>query len=59
MEGRSDDTADVIANRLQIFDDETRPLVDYYRGRGVLRMVDATQAPENVTEQIVAALAAE
>lgn len=57
VEGRSDDTADVIANRLQIFDDETRPLVDYYRGRGVLRVVDATRSPEEVTEEIVAALA--
>jgi adenylate kinase len=59
VEGRSDDTADVIENRLQIFDDETRPLVDYYRGRGVLRMVDAMQPPEDVTEQIIAALYAE
>jgi len=53
VEGRSDDNADVVANRLQIFDDETKPLVDYYRDRGLLRVVDATQSPEDVTEQTV------
>ena len=53
VEGRSDDTAEVISNRLQIFDEETRPLVDYYRGRGVLHVVDASKSPEDVTEQIL------
>jgi adenylate kinase len=56
IEGRPDDTAEVIANRLQVFADETRPLVDYYEGRGVLRTVDATLSPEEVTNQILAAL---
>jgi adenylate kinase len=55
-EGRSDDTAEVIANRLQIFEDDTRPLVDYYRGRGLLHVVDASVAPDEVTKQIIAAL---
>jgi adenylate kinase len=56
VEGRSDDTAEVVKNRLQVFDDETRPLVAYYEGRGVLRRVDASRNPEEVTEQIMAAL---
>jgi adenylate kinase len=56
IEGRNDDTADVIANRLQIFDDDTRPLVDYYRNRGLLHVVDANTDPDRVTEQIVSAL---
>jgi adenylate kinase len=58
IEGRSDDTADVIANRLQVFDDETSPLVDYYRGRGLLQVVDATRSPEEVTVLIMNALEA-
>ena len=41
IEGRSDDTAEVIDNRLQVFEDDTRPLVDYYRNRGLLHVVDA------------------
>jgi adenylate kinase len=58
-EGRSDDTAEVIANRLQVFEDDTRPLVEYYRGRGLLQVVDASQPPDEVTKQILAALEAE
>jgi adenylate kinase len=55
-EGRADDTAEVIANRLQVFDDETKPLVAYYRERGLLRTVDASRSPEEVTDEILAAL---
>ena len=56
IEGRVDDTADVIENRLQIFDDETSPLVDYYRARGLLHVIDATGTPAAVTANILSAL---
>jgi adenylate kinase len=56
IEGRSDDTADVITRRLEIFEEETRPLVEYYRERGVLYTVDAAQDADDVTTQILAAL---
>ncbi len=59
VEGRADDNEATVANRLQVFEDETRPLVDYYEGRGVLRHVDAHQAADDVTEQILAALEVE
>jgi adenylate kinase len=55
-EGRSDDTEEVIDNRLQVFDEATRPLVDYYRSRGLLRVIDANQSEEEVAEHILAAL---
>jgi adenylate kinase len=55
-EGRVDDTASVIENRLQVFEDDTRPLVDYYRQRGLLHVVDATLDPDSVTAQIISAL---
>jgi adenylate kinase len=55
-EGRSDDTAEVVGNRLQVFDAETRPLIDYYRERGVLHVIDAARSPDEVTAQILAAL---
>jgi adenylate kinase len=58
VEGRSDDNEETVKNRLQVFEDETRPLIDYYEGRGVLRRVDATQSPDDVTDQILAALQA-
>ncbi len=57
VEGRSDDTAEVIANRLRVFEADTRPLVDYYRNRGVLHVVDASLDVDAVTAQILAVLA--
>jgi len=54
--GRTDDTAEVIADRLRVFEDETRPLIEHYRGLGVLREVAADQPVDRVTEAILAAL---
>jgi adenylate kinase len=41
QQGRADDSPDVIRHRLAVFAPETAPVVDYYRGRGVLLEVDA------------------
>lgn len=56
IEGRSDDTPEVIRNRLAVFDEATAPLCDYYRGRGLLRVVDASRSADEVTAEILAAL---
>jgi adenylate kinase len=56
--GRVDDAdAEVIEHRLQLFHDNMRPILDYYRERGILVTVDAAQPVEAVTEAIFAALA--
>jgi adenylate kinase len=55
-EGRSDDNPETVANRLQVFDEATRPLVDYYRERGLLHIVDANQGEDEVTSAILAVL---
>jgi adenylate kinase len=55
---RSDDEVDVVERRLRVFHSDTRPLLDYYRGRGLLIPVDATPPPAEVTATIVSALAA-
>jgi len=44
-EGRSDDTLGVIRHRLAVFARETTPLIDYYRGRGILLEL-STDRPE-------------
>lgn len=54
--GRSDDTLEVITDRLRVFRSETTPLVDYYRASGILRTVAGNGAADAVTEQILAAL---
>ena len=56
VEGRSDDTAEVVHNRLEVFDEATRPLVDYYRSRGLLHVIDANLSEEEVAAQILAAI---
>ncbi|HTW21076.1 MAG TPA: adenylate kinase [Mycobacteriales bacterium] len=55
-EGRSDDTAEVVHNRLEVFDEATRPLIDYYRSRGLLRVVNGDLSEEEVTAEILAAI---
>jgi adenylate kinase len=57
-QGRTDDTDEAIRRRLDIYRQSTAPLVDYYRGQGVLRSVDGTGLVEEVTERILAALSA-
>jgi adenylate kinase len=54
---RSDDTEQTIRHRLEVFAVKTRPLVDYYRRRGLLARVDAVGAIERVAARIEAALA--
>lgn len=56
LEGRSDDNPETVANRLEVFDEATHPLVDYYRDRGLLHVVDANRHEDEVTAEILAAL---
>jgi adenylate kinase len=56
VEGRADDNPQTVRKRLEVFDEATHPLVDYYRGRGLLYVVDASVGADAVTAQILAAL---
>ena len=57
-QGRVDDTdAAAIERRLLVFRCETRPLLDFYRERRLLRSVDADRPVDDVTDAIFAALA--
>jgi adenylate kinase len=55
-QGRSDDTEDVIRKRLDVYREQTHPLVAVYADRGVLVSVDAMGEVDAVTERIFAAL---
>ncbi|NEQ31890.1 MAG: AAA family ATPase, partial [Leptolyngbya sp. SIO4C5] len=50
--GRNDDTEDVIRNRLQVYRQQTEPLIDFYRSRQQLVSVDGNQPMEVVTEEL-------
>ncbi len=56
VEGRTDDNEETVQNRLRVFDDATRPLIDYYGERGLLHMIDAAQDADAVTASILDAL---
>jgi adenylate kinase len=56
IEGREDDTADTIRRRQVIYAQETEPLVDVYRSRGLLVEVDGLGAIEEVSARLFAAL---
>jgi len=58
IEGRSDDTAETIRNRIRVYRRETAPLIDYYRGRSLLAEVDGMGSVEDVEQAIEEALAA-
>ncbi|MFB2585602.1 adenylate kinase [Herbiconiux liukaitaii] len=55
-QGRSDDTEEVIRKRLDVYAEQTAPLVEVYAGRGLVLEVDGLGEIEAVTERIVSAL---
>jgi len=56
-QGRTDDTEEVIANRLAIYERETAPILEEYRERGIVDEIDGVGTLDEVTERIFAALA--
>ena len=50
---RPDDREDVITERMTAYESQTRPLVDYYRSRGVLKDVNGMASPEAVTKSVL------
>lgn len=50
---RPDDRADVVKERLSIYHSQTKPLIDYYKKKGVLGSVDGTQSPDKVFDALM------
>lgn len=53
---REDDRAETVAERLDVYDRQTRPLIEYYRKVGKLVEVDAFASVQSVAERIAAAV---
>ena len=56
VEGRADDTEDVIRRRQELYTEQTEPLIGVYRERGILVEVDGMGEVDEVTARIFAAL---
>jgi len=52
-EGRSDDTEDVIRNRLRVYNERTAPVAGHYAERGQLREVDGMGTVEQVNQRLL------
>jgi adenylate kinase len=57
-EGRSDDTEEVIRNRMRVYAEQTAPVARHYAERGQLHKVDGMGAIDEVNQRILAALKA-
>jgi adenylate kinase len=52
LQHRSDDNPDTVQTRLATYEEQTRPLLDYYKAAKLLHVVDGTRAPEVIYQDI-------
>ncbi|MGC4000516.1 MAG: adenylate kinase [Anaeromyxobacter sp.] len=57
--GRSDDNEQVIRNRLREYNQKTRPVLNFYRAKGMVSEVDGSEGVDDVREQITQIIGAE
>lgn len=55
-EGRSDDTKEVISRRLEVYNTETEPVVEFYRSQGVLIEIEGEGSPDDVYHRLRSAV---
>jgi adenylate kinase len=53
---RADDKAETVKKRIEVYGEQTAPLIDYYQENGLLKEIDGTQAIEVVTSQLLEAI---
>ncbi len=53
---RDDDKEEVIRNRLDVYGEQTRPLIDYYKGKGLLRSIPGEGEIKEILSKICAVL---
>lgn len=56
---RADDNEETVSKRIQVYLDETKPLVDYYSKEGIIANINGEQSIDKVFEDIVEALGSE
>jgi adenylate kinase len=53
---RDDDNEATVSNRLKVYDSQTKPLIDYYQGKGLLRPIDGVGAIDDIFGRVKAVL---
>ena len=51
-EHRADDTPEIIANRLDVYEEQTRPVISYYEDRGLVKRVNGVGSVPDVTARL-------
>lgn len=49
---RSDDTEETLTKRIEIYEKESKPILAYYRSKGILRTVDSSHNPEQIIDTL-------
>jgi adenylate kinase len=55
---RPDDTEETVANRLKVYEEKTKPLIEFYRKKGVLQSINAEGDVDEISERLEKALQA-
>ncbi len=53
---RPDDNEETVRNRLKVYHEQTAPLIEYYKKKGILREIDGSKSIEEITQQIISIL---
>ena len=53
---RADDNLESLQRRLELYQEQTLPVIDYYREKGLVISIDGTKSREEVTDDIIDAL---
>lgn len=53
---REDDTKETVSTRIEVYEEQTQPLIDYYKKKGIILDIDGTQPIAKVSETIARAL---
>ena len=56
VEGRADDTEDVIRRRQQVYLEQTEPLIEVYKARGIVHEIDGLGDVDEVTDRLLSAI---
>ena len=50
---RDDDTAETVSNRIEVYNSQTKPLIDYYENAGNIAHLDGSINPDELLAEIV------
>lgn len=52
LEIRSDDTKETLTKRIETYEEKTKPIIEYYRSKNLLKTVDSSNKPERILEML-------